>query len=105
MQMLDPLALVKIGALARHILHVPRIHQARLDAMLFQHVVNRNPVHAGGLHRRRGNATMDQPFGHLAQIAGEGVTLADGMVILIRRYGDIDLPGSNIDAGRMRLKH
>jgi hypothetical protein len=41
----------------------------------------------------------------LAQIAGEGVTLADGMVIPIRRYGDIDLPGSNIDAGRMRLKH
>ena len=105
MQMLDPLAFVKIGALARHVFHVPRIHQARLDAVLLQHVVHRNPVHSGGLHRCCGDATTDQPFGHLVQIAGEGLALADGMLIPVRRHGDVDLPGSNIDAGRMRLKH
>jgi hypothetical protein len=48
---------------------------------------------------------MDQPFDPWAQIAGEGVALADGMLIPIRRYGDIDLPGSPIAAGRMRRKH
>jgi len=37
MQMLNPLTLMKIGALSRHVLHVPRIHQTRFDAVLLDH--------------------------------------------------------------------
>jgi hypothetical protein len=46
-----------------------------------------------------------QPFGHLVQIGGEGLALADRMVVPIRRYGHEDFPGSDIDASRIRLKH
>ena len=72
--------------------------------MLFQHVVHRNPVDASGFHRRRGDAAMDQPFGHLVKIAGEGLALANRMVIPVRRYGNINLPSSNIDARSIRFK-
>ena len=78
MQMLNPLALVKVGAPARHILHVPRIYQARLDAVLLKHVVHRNPVNSSRFHRRRSDATTDQPVSHLVQIAGKGLALPDG---------------------------
>ena len=104
MQMLDPLALVKVGAFAGHILHVAWIDQTGPDAVLFQHVVHRNSVDASGFHRRRGDAAMDQPFGHLVKIAGEGLALANRMVIPVRRYGNINLPSSNIDARSTRFK-
>jgi hypothetical protein len=105
MQILDPLALMKIRALTRHVLHIPRIHQTRLDAVLLQHVVDGNPINPSGLHRRRGDATAHQPFGHLVQIAGEGFALSHRMLVPSRRYGHEDLPGPDVDAGRIRLKH
>ena len=71
MQMLDPLAFMKIRALSRHIFHVPRIHQTRFDPVLFQHVVHWNPIHTRGLHSRAGDATDHQPIGHLLQISGK----------------------------------
>jgi hypothetical protein len=40
----------------------------------------------------------------MVQIAREGLALADGMLIPIRRYCDIDLPRSDINASRIRLK-
>ena len=105
MRILYPLAFVEIGALARHVFHVARIDQTRLDAVLFQHVVNRNPVHSGGFHRRCGHATTHQPFRHLVRIDRERRALADGMVIPVRRHGYVDLSGSDIDAGRIRVKY
>src|SRR4030095_9831249 len=98
MQMLNPLAFMKIGALPRDVLHVSRIHQTRLDPVSFQHVVHRNPIHSSGLHCRRGDATIHQPFGHLVQIAGEGLALSDGMLIPVHRHGYIDLSGSDVYA-------
>src|SRR5450432_1922432 len=102
MQMLNPLALVKVGTFAGYILHVARIDQARPYAVLFQYVVHRNPVDASGLHRGRSDAATHQPFSHLAQIAGEGLALANRMVIPVRRYDNINLPSSNIDARGIR---
>jgi hypothetical protein len=105
MQLLDPLAFMKIGALSRHVFHVPRIHQTWLDSVLLQHVVHRNPIHSGGLHGCCGDATTDQPFGHLMQISSEGLALANRMGIPVRRHGHEDLSGSDVDARRIRLKH
>ena len=104
MQLLDPLAFMKISALARHVLHIPRVHQTRFNSVLLQHVVHRNPIHASRLHRCRGDATTDQPFGHLVQIAGERFALADRMLIPLRRHGHKDLSGSDVDASGVRLK-
>jgi hypothetical protein len=47
---------------------------------------------------------MDQPFGHLVQIAGEGPALAYRMIIPIRSYSYVNLPGTNVDPGRIWLK-
>ena len=64
MQKLQPLAFVPVGAPPRHIFHAPGVHQTRLHPVLLQHIVERNPVHPGGFHRHRGDATTHQPLGH-----------------------------------------
>jgi hypothetical protein len=104
MPLLDPLTLVKVGSFTRHVLHIPRIHQTRLYAVPLHRLIHRNPVHSGGFHRHCRHSTAHQPFGHLVQIAGERPASTDRMVIAIRRHGYVDLSGSDIDAGRIRLK-
>jgi hypothetical protein len=39
------------------------------------------------------------------QIAGEGIALADGMVIPVCWHGYVDLSGPDIDAPGIRLKY
>jgi hypothetical protein len=39
------------------------------------------------------------------QISGEGFALPDRMVIPVCRHGHEDLPGSDVDASRIRLKY
>jgi hypothetical protein len=40
----------------------------------------------------------------LVQIAGEGVTFADGMLVAVRWYGSEDFPGPDVDPGSVGLK-
>src|SRR5712691_11095642 len=103
-QMLDPLALVEIGAFARHVFHVPRIYQTRLDAMPLHSLIHWHPIHPGGLHRHRGDSTTHQPFRHLVQITGESPAPADGMWVPVWRHSYVDLPGPDVDSTRIRLK-
>jgi hypothetical protein len=44
---------------------VLRVHQNHPDAVLLQNVVQRDPVHARGLHRHRTHAARLKPFRHL----------------------------------------
>ena len=71
--------------------------------MPLHRIIHRNPIHARGLHCHRGDATTDQPFGHLVQVARESPALAHGIVVPVRRYRNVDLPGSDIDACRIRV--
>ena len=105
MQVLNPLALMKVRAFARHILHVSWIHQTRLNAVFFQHVVDGNPVDSCRFHRHGGDAAALQPFRHFAQVAGESIVPADAMIVPVRRHGDKDLPRSDVDACRARMEH
>ncbi len=102
--MLNPLTFMKIGALARHVLHIPRVHQTWFDSVLREHIVHRNPIDAGGFHGCRRDATTYQPFGHLMQIAGESRALPHRIGVPIRRHCHEDLSGSDVDAGCIRLK-
>ena len=90
---------MEIGAFARHVFHIPRIRQTRLDSVPLHRVINRNPIRPGGLHGCPSDAATHQPRGHLVEIPGKGPARADGMVIPVRWHGHEDLSGSDIDAG------
>jgi hypothetical protein len=102
--MLNPLTLMKIGALFRHVLHVPRIHQTRFDAMLLQDVVHRNPIHTVDSIAAVVTPQRTSPVRHLMQIFSECLALPHRVGVSIRRYCHEDLSGSDVDASRIRLK-
>src|ERR1019366_2073452 len=104
MQKLNPLAFMPIGPPPRHIFHVPRIYQTRRDSVLFQYIVERNPIDSGGFHGHRSDATTHQPSGHLLQIRSERWENADRILIPVRRYGDEDFPCTDVDTGGIRLQ-
>jgi hypothetical protein len=47
----EPLAFLHVGLPPRHVFGVLRVDQHHLDAMLFENVVQRDPIHARRLHR------------------------------------------------------
>lgn len=84
-QLLQPLAVENIGLAARNSPDVLSVDEKDLDAALFEQIVPRNPIHAGGLHRHRGHAARLKPVGQLVQPAGESAEFANGLVVAIRR--------------------
>jgi hypothetical protein len=52
-QLHQPLAFLHIRFSTGHVFGVPPIRQHHTDAMLLQNVVQRDPVHARGLHGHR----------------------------------------------------
>src|ERR1035438_3694399 len=104
MQKLQPLAFVPVRAPARHVFHPTSIHQTGFHTMLFQHFVWRNPVHSRALHRHRRNAATHQPPRHCLQVFGKRRKHSNWIFIPVRRHGYKDLPGTDIDAARIRLQ-
>ncbi len=86
-QLHQPLAFLHVGLSAGHILGVLRVHQHHPDAMLFQNVVQRDPVHAGGLHRHSIDPARLQPFRHLVQGCRPAAKFPHRIRIPIRRHG------------------
>ncbi|MNR40157.1 hypothetical protein D3C85_1584200 [compost metagenome] len=42
-----------------------------MQAVGFQNLVDRNPIHPGRLHRHSGDPEIDQPIGHALQVGGK----------------------------------
>ena len=69
-QLHQPLAFLHIGLSPRHIFRVPRVHQYHPDAMLFENVVQRDPIHARCPPAPSGHRIDPaglQPFRHFVQ--------------------------------------
>jgi hypothetical protein len=56
---------------ARHVLKVPGIHKTYLDPGIRQHLIQRNPVNAGGLHRDARHPAFLQPRNQPFQVRPE----------------------------------
>jgi hypothetical protein len=82
-----------------------RVDQIHLEAALFQNLKQWNPVHPGGLHRYRPEATTLQPLGQGVKIAGEAAQPARCLLITGGWNGYVNLLGSNIDSRCIGLQN
>jgi len=98
-QLHQPLTLLHICLPARQVLGVPRVAQAYLESSLFQNVVYRNPVHAGGLHHNMPDAARFQPD----QIGRPAAELPYRLGVTRRRHSHIMAFVADIDAPYMLM--
>ena len=97
MEFLDPLAVHDISLASRDVLHVTSVDEHHLEASLFEDVVDRDPVHAGGLHRHGVDAAGLKPVDHAIQVRRERLESADRFRISIDRHGHVVVPGPAVD--------
>jgi hypothetical protein len=81
------LAFLYVGLSAGHIFSVARVYEYHPDAVLFENVVQRDPIHARCLHRHRIDPAGLQPFRHLVQGRRPATELPHRIPIPIRRHG------------------
>ena len=102
---LDPLAVADVGLSAGHALELPRVDQLDLEAARAEELEERDPVHAGGLHRHGLDAAAGEPVSQGVEIRGEGAEGADvaALGVAALRHGDVVARGSDIDAGGIQV--
>src|SRR5712664_1097076 len=88
MELLQPLRIVHVGLSSGHVLHVARVHKKHLKPARLQDLKDRDPVHAGRLHRDRLDAHAAEPVRHPVEIAAEAPKRANGLLILIAAHRD-----------------
>jgi hypothetical protein len=96
-RVLQPLAVLDVGLPAGDVLHVPGVDQTHLEAAGLQDLVEGDPVHAGGLHRDRGDTALLQPVREGVQVRRERAEPPDGPRVSIERDAHIDLGGPDVD--------
>jgi hypothetical protein len=70
-----------------------------MEAARLEQLIQRDPVHAGGLHGHGVDAAGIEPIGQTMQIDSEAGELAHGFVITVRRHGHIVRGSADVDAG------
>ena len=98
-ELLQPLRIVHIRLPTGDVLDVARVDQQHLEPARFENLKDRNPVHAGRLHRDRRDAHRREPIRQLVEIAAEGAEGADRSVVAIARHGDHVKGRADVDAG------
>jgi len=98
MKKLQPLAVLDVGLAAGHVLDVPGVDQADLDAAVLQNLKERNPVNAGGLHCDGDHTARHKPVGQSMQVFGEGGELAHRRGSPVGWNRCVDHGGTDIDA-------
>ena len=101
---LEPLAVLDIRLPARDVLHVPGIDQAHVEPAGLQALVERKPVHAGGLHGDGGHAALREPIREGVQVLRERPEAPDGLRVAVERHADVEFGGPNVDTRSIRLQ-
>lgn len=103
-KILEPLAIADVGFSARNIFGVAGIDQADLKPVGFQDLKKRDPVNAGGLHGDGAHPASLEPIANPQQVVRESGEGANGIFVGIDGNGDLDVPGTDVDARRVRVK-
>jgi hypothetical protein len=72
--------------------------------MRLQQLIERDPIHARGLHRHTRHAAGDQPVDESLQAVGERRKGLHGVRITVGRHGDVMLRRTAVDPGHIRLQ-
>ncbi|OBQ32587.1 MAG: hypothetical protein AN485_21100, partial [Anabaena sp. MDT14b] len=83
-QLLQPLAVLHVALATGHVLDLPGVHQPDLQAALLEHLVHRDPVHAGRFQRHYIHAARQQPIGQAVQIVSHRADFAHRRVGAVR---------------------
>ncbi len=105
MELLKPLAVAHVGLSAGHILDVTRIDQVDNEAPLFKNLEQRDPIHAGGLHRDRVHLTVLQPLRKGQVVLGEAAETSDRLLITVGGHRHPVFFRTDIDAGGVGMDH
>ena len=97
MKPLDPLAVGHIAFASGHVLDVPGIDEEHREASCLQHVIERDPIHAGRLHRDGVDVTGREPVGQVDERMREAPELPHRLLVSV--WGDRHpmTPGPNVD--------
>ena len=98
MELLKPLGVADVGLLAGDAFDVAGVDEVALDAGGFEDVVAVNPVVAGAFHGHGGDVVGKEPVAQPGEISGEGGEGANVVQTAVRRDGDDDFLGSDVDA-------
>ena len=97
----QPLAVGHVGLAARNILHVPAVDHHHRQPSGFQHLVEVEPVNAGGLQRHGLHALFREPVAQGLQITGEGAE----DFRRVARDGDVAFFTADINRGSLGIEH
>ena len=94
---LDPLAVGHIALASGHVLDVPGIDEEHREASCLQHFIERDPIHAGRLHRDGIDVTRREPVGQVDERMREAPELPHRLLGSV--WGDRHpmAPGPNVD--------
>ena len=87
-ELLQPLRIGHVRLAAGDILDVTRIHQKHFEAVRFEDLEGRNPVHACRLHGDCLDADLLEPVSQLMEVAAEGPERSHRPFISVGRHGD-----------------
>jgi hypothetical protein len=107
-QLLQPLAVLDVGLAPGDLVQMPCIHQHHLDPRRLQLLIERDPIHSGGLHGHRLDPTLQQPFDQLVQVLGKRPEAPNKLFPCgygIERYARIVFGCSHINSCRMGIDH
>jgi hypothetical protein len=97
-ELLQPLAVQHVGLAARDVLDVAGVDQHDGEAARFQKLEQRDPVHAGRLHRHRVHTTGREPIGQRIEIRRKARKLAYRLLVAVGRDGAEVRGAADIDA-------
>ena len=96
-----PLAVLHVGFAARQVFDMPSVDHHDLQPRLFQHRIQAQPIHAGGLHRHRTHTPLQQ-------VVAQGLQLCRGRAEYFGRIagdGDMHLFTADIHCGSLGIKN
>jgi hypothetical protein len=100
-QFQQPLTFLHVALSPGQIPCLARIHQPQIETVLFQYVVDRNPVHSGRLHYHRLDATFLEPPRLPVQVLRETAKVPNGLRIAVWPYRRQMLSTADVDPRRV----
>ena len=102
-ELLQPLGVIPIRLASRHGLDMLRIHQIGPNAVLFEQLINRDPVHPSRFHRDGIYATLQQPGHQGMKIGRKGPKHPHRLRVTIGGHRHNNLLAADIETSCVRM--